>query len=266
MSNRRLDHYKHIKFKREGVILRVIIAQGEMNLVHGELHDELSHVFYDVAADLESEVIILESEGRVFSAGGDIGYMETLHAEPGEFSATVREAKRVVFNLLDCDKPVICKIQGDAIGLGTTLALLCDIVVAEENARFADPHVRVGLTAGDGGSVLWPQLVGYARAKYYVLTGEMLDAKTAAEIGLIAFAVPADELDAKVDAIAQKLANGATTAIRTSKATMNIGLKQLAHSMMDAGMAHEGLSNATADHGEAVSAFKAKRRPSFGKR
>jgi enoyl-CoA hydratase len=261
----RLDHYKYIKFEREGVILRVIIDHGEMSLVDGGLHDELSHVFYDVAADKESEVIILQSAGRVFMAGGDIKYMEELHSRPGEFSNTVREAKRVVFNLLDCDKPVICRIQGDAIGLGSTLALLCDIVVAEENARFSDPHVRVGLAAGDGGSMLWPQLVGYARAKYYVLTGDLIDAKRAEEIGLIAFAVPADELDAKVNSIAQKLAKGATQAIRATKATMNIGLKQLAHSMMDAGMAHEGLSNATSDHGEAVAAFREKRKPVFSK-
>ena len=262
----RLDHYNHIKFVRDGKILRVIIDHGEMNLVDGALHDEISHVFYDVAADLDSEVVILESGGRAFSAGGDISYMEELHSRPGEFSSTVREAKRVVFNLLDCDKPVICKVQGDAIGLGSTLALLCDIVVAVDTARFSDPHVRVGLTAGDGGSVMWPQLVGYARAKYYVLTGEMIDAKTAMDIGLIAFAVPAAELDEKVNSIAQKLAKGASQAIRASKATMNIGLKQLAHSMMDAGMAHEGLSNVTDDHGEAVKAFKDKRKPVFGSR
>ena len=261
----RLDHYKYIRFERDGVILRVIIDHGDMSLVNGELHDELSHVFYDVAADTASEVVILQSAGRVFMAGGDIGYMEQLHSRPGEFSGTVREAKRVVFNLLDCDKPVICRVQGDAIGLGSTLALLCDIVVAEENARFSDPHVRVGLTAGDGGSVMWPQLVGYARAKYYVLTGDMIDARKAESIGLIAFAVPAAELDAKVDEIARKLASGATQAIRSSKATMNIGLKQLAHSMMDAGMAHEGLANATDHHGEAVAAFRERRKPVFSK-
>jgi enoyl-CoA hydratase len=261
----RLDHYKHIKFARDGKILRVIIDHGEMNLVDGVLHAELSHVFYDVAADHDSEIVILESTGRAFSAGGDITYMEQLHENPGEFSSTVREAKRVVFNLLDCDKPIICKVQGDAIGLGSTLALLCDIVVAVDTARFSDPHVRVGLTAGDGGSVMWPQLVGYARAKYYVLTGEMIDAKTAMEIGLIAFAVPAEELDEKVNSIAQKLARGASQALRATKATMNIGLKQLAHSMMDAGMAHEGLSNVTADHGEAVKAFKDKRKPVFSR-
>ena len=135
----RLDHYKHIRFERDGVILRVIIDHGEMNLVDGALHDELSHVFYDVAADADSEVVILQSAGRVFSAGGDIGYMEELHALPGRFSSTLREARRVVFNLLDCDKPVICRIQGDAIGLGSTLALLCDIVVAADTARFSDP-------------------------------------------------------------------------------------------------------------------------------
>ena len=259
----RLDNYKYFRFEREGVILRVILDAGEMTLVNGELHNELSHVFYDVAADLESEVVILQTAGRVFMAGGDLAYMDKLHASPGDFTGTLREARRVVWNLLDCDKPVICRVHGDAIGLGSTLALLCDIVVADETARFADPHVRVALTAGDGGAVMWPQLVGYARAKYYLLTGDMLDAKKAEQLGLIAFALPADQVDAKVDEIALKLANGASQAIRSSKAVMNIGLKQLAHSMMDAGMAHEGLANATRNHGEAVSAFRERRKPAF---
>lgn len=261
----RLDNYKYVRFEREGAILRVILDNGEMTTVNAEVHTELSHVFYDVAADEESRVIILQTAGRVFMAGGDILHMERLHARPGEFTQTLREARRVAFNLLDCDKPVICRVHGDAIGLGTTLALLCDIVVADENARFADPHVSVGLTAGDGGGVMWPQLVGYARAKYYLLTGEKLNAREAAEMGLIAFAVPAAELDVKVNEIAQKLVKGATQAIRASKAVMNIGLKQLAHSMMDAGMAHEGISNATDDHGEAIAAFKEKRKPVFFK-
>ena len=260
----RLDHYKHIKFERDGRILRVIINRGEtLNRVDAELHDELSHVFYDVAADATSEIIVLEAAGRCFSAGGDINYMEEQNASPAGFQRSIREAKRIVFNLLDCDKPVICKVQGDAIGLGTTLAFFCDIVVAADHARFCDPHVSVGLVAGDGGAVIWPQLCGYMRAKYYLLTGEMISATQAVEMGLINFAVPAAELDAKVNEIAQRLASGATKAIRWTKVTMNVGLKQLAHSMMDAGMAYEGLANATNDHSEAIKAFKAKRKPVF---
>ena len=179
--------------------------------------------------------------------------MQQLRDEPTLMYRTVREAKRIVFSLLDCEKPVICKVNGDAIGLGTTVALLSDIVFANETARFGDPHNNVALIAGDGGAVIWPQLIGYARARHYLFTGELLGAKEAQTMGLIHAAVPLAELDAKVDAYADRLL----------KQPINIGLKQLAHSMMDAGMAYEAMAGQTEDHGEAIAAFREKRKPVF---
>jgi enoyl-CoA hydratase len=179
---------------------------------------------------------------------------------------TIREAKRIVFSLLDCEKPVITKVNGDAIGLGTTLALFTDVVIAADHAKLADPHNNVGLIAGDGGAVIWPQLIGYARAKHYLFTGEALTASTAAEIGLIHKAVPAEQLDAEVDAYVDRLLKLPIQSIRWSKQTVNIGLKQLAHSMMDAGMAYEALAGQTDDHGEAIASFRDKRKPVFNGR
>jgi enoyl-CoA hydratase len=171
--------------------------------------------------------------------------------------------KQMIFGLLDLEKPVIARINGDCIGLGATLALMCDLVIAVEDARFGDPHVKMGYVAGDGGAVIWPQLIGFAKAKEYLLTGELLDAREAERIGLINHAVPRAELDARVDALAQKLAHGATKAIRWTKTCMNIPLRQLAHTIMDASLAYEAITNMSADHQEAVSAFQEKRKPRF---
>jgi enoyl-CoA hydratase len=171
--------------------------------------------------------------------------------------------KKMIFGLLDLEKPVIARINGDCIGLGATLALLCDISIAVEDARLGDPHVKMGYVAGDGGAIIWPQLVGFARAKEYLLTGDLLTAKEAERIGLINHAVPRAELDAKVNTLADKLANGATKAIKWTKTSINIPLRQLAHSMLDASLAYEALTNIGADHQEAVTAFQQKRKPKF---
>ena len=173
------------------------------------------------------------------------------------------EAKRIIFGMLECDRPIIARVNGPATGLGATIALFCDIIVAADHAKIGDPHVRVGFVAGDGGAVIWPQLVGYARAKEYLLPGDLMSATEAERIGLINHVVPAAQLDAKVAEIAGKLARGARQSIRWTKLAVNIGLKQLAHSIMDASLAYESLSNRTADHQEAVRAFREKRKPVF---
>jgi enoyl-CoA hydratase len=136
-------------------------------------------------------------------------------------------------------------------------------MIAVDTARFGDPHVRMGYVAGDGGAVIWPQLIGYARAKEYLLTGDMLDAKEAERIGLINYVVPRDQLDAKVNSFADKFARGATKAIKWTKTSINMPLRQLAHSMMDASLAYEALTNMGDDHQEAVTAFQEKRKPRF---
>lgn len=258
------ENYETIAFERRGKVLTMTFNNPEkLNAFDEEAHQELSRVFVDVAEDLDSEVIVITGAGRAFTAGGNIEYMQKLRDEPALMHRTVREAKRIVFSLLDIEKPVITRVNGDAIGLGTTVALMSDIVIAAEDAKLADPHNNVGLIAGDGGAVIWPQLIGYARAKHYLFTGEAITASEAADIGLIHKAVPLDQLDAEVDAYADRLLKMPIQSIRWSKQVVNTGLKQLAHSMMDAGMAYEALAGQTDDHGEAIAAFRDKRRPSF---
>lgn len=260
----RFEDYTSITFSRRGRILTATLnVPDQLNAIAGRLHTELTRLFPDVAADSETDVLILTGAGRAFSAGGDLEHIEKMRLDPHGFSESVREAKRIVFGALDCDKPIIAKLNGDAIGLGATLALFCDITFAADTARIADPHVKIGLVAGDGGAVIWPQLIGYARAKHYLLTGDVIPASEAAAIGLINFSVPAEQLDAQVDAYAERLASGAVKAIRWSKVTMNIGLKQLAHQMMDAGMAYEAMASNTADHAEAIAAMRERRKPVF---
>jgi enoyl-CoA hydratase len=183
--------------------------------------------------------------------------------EPASFEKTAREAKQIIFSLLDCEKPVIAKLNGHATGLGATIALFCDIVFAAESAKIGDPHVSVGLVAGDGGAVIWPQLIGYARAKEYLMTGDPIPAREAERIGLINHVVPDAELDARVDAFVARLAAGAPQAIKYTKVAVNLRLKEIAHTILDASMAYEMLTFATNDHREAVSAFLEKRKPVF---
>lgn len=208
-------------------------------------------------------MVILTGAGETFSAGGDIPMMQKRIDDPELFNRKNLEMKQMIFGLLDLEKPVIARINGDCIGLGATLALMCDIMIAVDTARFCDPHVKMGYVAGDGGAVIWPQLIGYAKAKEYLLTGDMLDAVEAERIGLINHAVPRDQLDAKVNTLAEKLARGSNKAIKWTKTSMNIPLRQLAHSMMDASLAYEALTNIGPDHQEAVTAFQEKRKPDF---
>jgi enoyl-CoA hydratase len=257
------SEYKFIEIERRGRVLILRLNRPPMNPIHFDLHNELSRIFYDVQVDHESDVIVLTGAGEVFSAGGDIPMMQKRIDDPELFNRKNLEMKKMIFGLLDLEKPVVCRINGDCIGLGATLALLCDITIAVDDARLGDPHVKMGYVAGDGGAVIWPQLVGFARAKEYLLTGDLLTAKEAERIGLINHAVPRNELDAKVDALVDKLVNGATKAIKWTKASVNIPLRQLAHSIMDASLAYEALTNIGDDHQEAVRAFQEKRKPKF---
>ncbi len=258
------EGYQNLRFTRDGRILTVTIDRpARLNAVSREMHTELARVFHDVAADPDSDVIVLTGAGRAFCAGGDLEFLEGAQQDPVSFYEVLREARTIVMSLLDCDKPVICRMNGDAIGLGASIALLCDIIVAVDSAKIADPHVRAGLVAGDGGALIWPQLVGYARAKQFLLGAEFLDAKQAQQIGLINFAVPVEELDRVTGEWSARLSKGATHAIRWTKATINVGLKQIAGAVMDTGIAYEGMSVRTQDHAEAVPAPRGQRRPLF---
>lgn len=256
--------YRSITFERRARVLRVTLDRADkLNAVDAGMHTELARVFHDIAADDASDVIVLTGAGRAFCAGGDFDWFQQMIDQPAVWDRTRREGKQIVFGLLDCEKPVIARVNGAAVGLGATLALFCDVVFAAESASIADPHVSVGLVAGDGGAVIWPQLVGYARAKEYLMTGRSLRAADAAAMGLVNHCVPDAELDARVDAFAERLAAGATQSIRFTKTAVNIGLRQLAHSIMDASIGYETVSNFSRDHQEAVSAFRERRKPVF---
>lgn len=260
----RYQNYQQLAITRSGRTLTLTLnAPERLNAVDTQMHEELSRVFYDIDADAEADVVVLTGAGRAFCGGGDIKAMKDWLENPAQFEVTAREAKKIIFGLLDCEKPVICKMNGDAYGLGATLALFSDVIFASDKARIADPHVRVGLAAGDGGAIIWPQLIGFARAKELLMTGDAVDAVRAAQMGLINHAVPAEELDQTVDAFVQRLGSGAMKSIKWTKVSVNVALKQLAHSIMDTCIAYETLSNRTADHAEAVAAFAGKRKPSF---
>lgn len=256
--------YSHISFERSGRVLTVRLDRPEkLNAVNAPFHTELARVFDDIAADPDSDIVVLTGMGRAFSAGGDLEFLESAHQDPTRLYEVLRETRAIVMALLDCDKPIICRVNGDAVGLGATLALLCDIIIAVDTARIIDPHVRVGLVAGDGGALIWPQLIGYARAKQYLLTGEPVPATEAQAMGLINAAVPAEDLDKTVDAWVSKLSRNSPMAVRWSKATINTGLKQLAATIMDTGVAYEGMSFRSEDLGESIASMRDKRKPVF---
>ena len=259
-----LPAYETLLLSRAGRRLTISFNRPDfMNAVNLKMHEELAEVFSFANADKQSDVIVLTGEGRAFSAGGDLDHITNSANNPDSFDEECRLAKRIVFALLDLDKPLICRLNGHAVGLGATLALFCDVIFASEKAKIGDPHVSIGLVAGDGGAVIWPQLIGLNRAKEYLLAGDLLTAPQAAGIGLINHSLPLDELDAAVDAYCDKLLAGATKAISWTKVLLNQELKRTAQSLMDAGLAYEALAVRSADHREAITALKEKRKPVF---
>ncbi len=257
-----LEGYSRIRFDRRDRILTVTIdAPGPVNAVDALLHHELSRVFLDAQDDPDSDLIVLTGAGRAFCAGGDTTWFEEQIRDPRKFRGIVPEAKRIVNTLLEMEKPIVCRLNGAAAGLGATIALLCDVVVAADTAVIGDPHVKVGLVAGDGGALIWPQLIGFARAKELLMTGEMLTAQRAAEIGLVNHVVPAGQLDDKVAEVAGKILANPRWAVRWTKTVANIPLRALAAQLSDAALGYEMLSNLTEDRREAVSAFVERRKP-----
>jgi enoyl-CoA hydratase len=256
--------YETLRFDYMGRVLRVTIAgKSRMNGVDARMHEELARLFPELGRDPDSDIIVLTGAGRAFCAGGDMGWFQSMIDDPGQFRGIAPEAKRIIMGLLELEKPIVCRLNGAAAGLGASLALLCDIIVADETALIGDPHVKVGLVAGDGGAVMWPQLIGFARAKEMLLTGDMIRAGDAVAMGLINHAVPADQLDAKVDEIVGKIQSNPRWAVRWTKTAINVTLRDIATKVNDAAIAYEMLSNLMKDRQEAVRAFVEKRTPNY---
>ena len=256
------ENYSRFTFSRDGRVLTAFISTDHpVNGVDGTMHDEFAKIFTDLQRDSLSDLIILTGKGKAFCAGGDFDWFGELIADPAKFRDIAWDGKRIVSSLLDMEKPIICRLNGAAAGLGATIALLCDVIVADQNAVIGDPHVKVGLVAGDGGAIIWPQLIGYAKAKELLMTGDMLSAPEAQKLGLINYAVPAEELDIKVCEIANKIQGNARWAVRWTKNAINIPLRALSAQVIDASIGWEVVSNFHNDRKEAVDAFVEKRAP-----
>ncbi len=258
------DQYETLKFERNGKVLTMMLdGVGPFNGVNEQMHIELGRVFHDLNNDLESDVIVLTGKDQAFCAGADMRFFEEMVEDPKKFRGILPDARRIINGILELDKPMVCRMNGAAAGFGASIALLSDIIVADERAKIGDPHVKAGLVAGDGGAVIWPQLIGYARAKEFLMTGRLLSATDAAGMGLINYAVPTEELDAKVDELVQELLASPRWAVRYTKTAINIPLRELATNITDVAVAYEMYTNLLDDRKEAVAAFQEKRAPNL---
>jgi enoyl-CoA hydratase len=258
------DDYEHLRFQLDDVgVLRITIDRPEvMNATNARLHGELANVWLDVARDPEVRVALITGAGRAFSAGGDL---ELLEQQVGDFSVAARvlkEARDCVFNMIDCEKPIISAINGAAVGAGLTVALMADISIIAEDARFSDGHMRLGVTAGDHAAIIWPLLCGLAKAKYYLLTADFIDGKEAERIGLVSLCVPREELMERADAVALKLATGPQHALRWTKRSLNHWLRN-AGPIFESSLGYEFLNFFDADIREGILALREKRSPVF---
>jgi enoyl-CoA hydratase len=255
--------YETLSFSQSGTVLTVRINRPQaLNAVNAKLHTELSRVFAEIAQDRSVDVVVLSGEGRAFCAGGDIDWFRDI--SPEQLDALFAEARKIVIDLIELPQPIIAAINGVAAGLGATLALFCDVIYAADDAKISDPHVRIGVTAGDGGAAIWPLLVSLSRAKEYLMTGDSLTAAEAERIGLVNHVVPAAELLAAAQAMAGRLATGSRMAIRSTKAALNKHLRDSVNLVLDTSLALEKECFSDRFHKEAIEAFAARRARATG--
>jgi enoyl-CoA hydratase/carnithine racemase len=251
-----------VDLNAEGVAVCTMNRPDSLNAINAEGHHELEELFAQLQRDDAVKAVVLTGAGRAFSTGGDVkGFGGFTDARPGGIFDS--GARALAGNLVAIEKPVIAAVNGVAVGLGATIALLCDVVFMADTARIGDPHVKVGLVPGDGGAVIWPLLVGPARAKEYLMTGDLLDAAEAERIGLVSHVVPAEKLMDEALALATRLAKGPTLAIRFAKISVQRAVQQAMFSQLDLGLALEAITGGSHDHKEASAAFAEKREPRY---
>ncbi len=256
--------FRTLQFDRPGSVLRVTIdhPDSELNTVDGLLHDELTRLFRELQREDEARAVLFTGRGKAFSAGGDFRWFPSLDSLE-KLEHLRRDAKQMIWDLLDVRLPIVAAINGPAVGLGASLALLCDVIFMADTATIVDPHVRVGIVAGDGGAAIWPLAVGPARAKQYLMTGDPVRAEEAERIGLVNHVVPAAELEREALAFAQRLADAAPLAVQYTKQAVNKLVKDALNVAFDTSTALEIVTLQSDDHREALSALAEKRKPRF---
>ncbi len=258
------SEYRALRFDRVDGVLRVAIdhPESDLNAVDALLHGELARLFRDLKREDEARAVLLTGRGRAFSAGGDFAWFPTLD-DLAKLEHLRRDARQMIWDLLDVELPIVAAVNGPAVGLGASLALLCDVIFMADTATIADPHVRVGIVAGDGGTAIWPLALGPARAKQYLLTGDPLGAAEAERIGLVNRVVPAAALESEAMAFARRLADGAPLAVRYTKQAVNKLVKDALNVAFDTSTALEIVTFQSEDHREALVALREKRKPRF---
>jgi len=233
------SNYKYILVERKGRVLRLTFNRPErLNAVSLAMHTELANIFADIRKDKEADVVTITGAGRGFCAGGDLRDTSYDQDTPRskikeDLDKLFAEAREILVNILELEQPIIAGVNGPATGLGSTLALFADIVIASDQARLGDTHVKMGVTAGDGGAVIWPLLIGVNKAKELLMTGEIIDAREALRLGLVNHVVPHDELDKAVMEMAESLISGHLMAIKSTKKAVNLYLKWMLNQVFD---------------------------------
>lgn len=256
--------YQYLSFDRpsDGVLLITINRPDRLNATNKRLHWELSRVWLDVDEDPAARIAVITGAGKAFSAGGDLEMVLDQAKDFKQVAAISREAADLVYNMVNCSKPIISAINGVAVGAGLAAALMADISVIAEDARLTDGHLRLGVGAGDHAAIVWPILCGMAKAKYYLLTAEFIDGREAERVGLVSLCRPRDEVLPAAMEVAEKLAAGPQHALRWTKRSLNHWIRD-AGPIFEASLAYEMLNFFDDDVVEGANAIKEKRAPSF---
>jgi enoyl-CoA hydratase len=258
------DEFTSLEIDRpEKWILRVTLRNpGKLNAVGDEAHGHLAAVWHAVDRDPDTRVVLVRGADGAFSSGGDLDLVEDIATNWETRLRVFHEARDLVYNIVNCRKPIVAAIDGPAVGAGLAVALLADISIAAPSARIVDGHTRLGVAAGDHAVIVWPLLCGLAKAKYHLLLCEPVDGVEAERIGLVSLCVPADELEERALEIARRLASGSQAAIAHTKLALNNWLRA-AGPAFDASLALEFLDMTGRDVAEGVAAVRERRPPSF---
>ena len=258
------DDYHQLRFERRdhGVLLVTLHNPEKYNATDEQMHTEIARVWRAISEDPETRVAVVTGAGRAFSAGGDLGMVERMAGDHDRVTHMLGEMSDLVYNIVNCEKPIVSAINGVAVGAGIVVALLADISICAEDAKLGDGHVKLGVAAGDHAAIIWPLLAGMAKARYYLLTGEMLDGREAERIGLVSRAVPREQVLEEALRVADGLGQGSQTAIRWTKRALNNWIRS-AGPVFDQSAAYEMLGFLGPDVVEGVAALREKRTPRF---
>ncbi|MFV0317886.1 MAG: enoyl-CoA hydratase/isomerase family protein [Microthrixaceae bacterium] len=264
MDTERYAEFTGLRFDRpRDHVLRVTLDAPGLNAVNRQVHRQLADVWLTVDRDPDTHVAVLRGEGRALSAGGDFELLDDMIEDYEDRTLVLREARDLVFNVINCSKPIVSAIHGPAVGAGLVAAVLADVSVAARNARIIDGHTRLGVAAGDHAAICWPLMCGMAKAKYYLLTCEPLTGEEAERIGLVSLCVDEDEVQDRALEVAANLAAGSQSAIRWTKLALNNWYRDHS-SIFDASWGLEFYGFGGPDVAEGLASHRQKRSPEFG--